>query len=93
MLNAFAKKHQDVTTLAVTYDSPAEAKKFAKRTKFSWRTVAGGKDLIEKVGIRAYPTFALLDPRGTLVAVGTQLEMDSLDKWVQQSIDRSKHEM
>lgn len=94
MLNAFAEKHRDFFTLAVTFDSADEVKQFARRTRFGWRTVASGRDLIEKLGVDAYPTFALLDPHGVLVAMGNQLEVGAkdggLDKWVHQAINRGK---
>ncbi|MHA4871058.1 TlpA family protein disulfide reductase [Duganella sp. PWIR1] len=93
MLNAFAKKHKDVTTLAVTFDSMDEAKGFAKRMNFNWRTVVKGNNLIEKVGVRGYPTFALIDPKGNVVTIGDQLEIGAkngaLEKWVEQAINRN----
>jgi thiol-disulfide isomerase/thioredoxin len=86
MLNSFADRHPDVATLAVTFDAADDAKRFASRTKFRWRTVVNGTDLIDKVGIQIYPTFALLDPKGAIIAIGNQSEVaangDALEQWV-----------
>jgi peroxiredoxin len=94
MLNAFAENHKDMHTLAITFDSANETKAFAKKTQFGWRTVADANGLINQVGIKMYPTLALLDPKGVLIAIGTQHDTgsksDMLEKWVEKSIAANK---
>ncbi|MQA19388.1 redoxin family protein [Rugamonas sp. FT103W] len=90
MLNAFAERNKEFSTLAVTFDSPDEAKKFAQRTRLSWRTVAGAEELIGQIGVKSYPTFALLDPNGVLVTIENGFDAagkgTTLDKWVKSAI-------
>lgn len=90
MLNAFAMSHKEITVLAVTFDGPQEAKAFDKQTQFSWRTIGSAGKLIDKVGVKGFPAFALLDPQGVLVAIGSQHDMggkeDALEKWVTKMI-------
>jgi cytochrome oxidase Cu insertion factor (SCO1/SenC/PrrC family) len=91
LLNSFAERHPDVATLAVTFDAAEEAKRFASRTKFSWRTVVNGKELIDKVGIQIYPAFLLLDTKGTVVAIGNQTEVGANDDALEQWVGRAMH--
>lgn len=90
MLNAFAQRNKDYGTLAVTFDSDDEAKKVAQRTGFGWRTLANAKELIDQAGVNAYPTFALLDQEGKVVAATSGLDVtakgNSIDKWVAKAI-------
>jgi peroxiredoxin len=94
MLNAFAESHKDITALAITFDSADDTKAFVKKTNFAWRTVANARSLINKVGVKVYPTLALLDPKGLLIAIGTQMDTgnksDALEKWVEKSIAANK---
>lgn len=90
MLNEFAARNKDLVTFAITFDSAKEASAFAAKTKFGWRTVADARALIDKVGVNAYPTLALLDPQGKLVAIDNNLSFgkgsDGLNEWVRKSI-------
>lgn len=94
MLNEFAARNKEYGTLAVTFDTPGETKRFAQRTSFNWRTVSGASELLDQVGVKAYPSFALLDPKGMVVAIAT-FNVDSqgggLDKWVAQAIAGRAH--
>lgn len=90
MLNAFAQRNRVYGTLAVTFDSDDEAKKFVQRTGFGWRTLANAKELIDLAGVKAYPTFALLDQEGKVVATTSGLDVTAkgnpIDKWVAKAI-------
>jgi peroxiredoxin len=94
MLNAFAENHKDITSLAITFDSADDTRAFVKKTQFAWRTVANARSLINKVGVKVFPTLALLDPKGVLIAIGTQRDTgnktDALEKWVEKSIAANK---
>jgi thiol-disulfide isomerase/thioredoxin len=63
-LNAIAKKHPDINFLAFTFDSAADSKRFVAERGFTWPLVAEARPLTETVGVKGYPTFALLDPKG-----------------------------
>ncbi len=90
MLNDFVERNKEYGALAVTFDSPDEAKQFAQRTRFNWRTLANAKELIDQVGVKAFPSFALLDPSGVVVATGNSMDIGmqgaTLDKWVSKAI-------
>ncbi|XLZ72308.1 TlpA disulfide reductase family protein [Massilia sp. SR12] len=88
MLNAFAQRNKAYGTLAVTFDSSDEAKKFVQRTGFGWRTLANAKELIDRAGVKAYPTIALLDAKGVVVATteGLDAKGNAIDNWVAKAI-------
>lgn len=90
MLNEFAKRNKEIATLAITFDSTKETAAFAAKTKFAWRTVPNAKALIDKVGVKAYPTLALLDPMGKVVAFDNNLNIgeagQALNEWVKKSM-------
>lgn len=92
MLNAFAAAHKDIAALAVTFDSAADTKAFADSTQFKWRTLAGAGSLIEQVGVTGFPSFALVDQKGVLVAIGNQGDIgsgkDSLEKWISRQMGK-----
>ncbi|MEJ7808741.1 MAG: TlpA disulfide reductase family protein [Telluria sp.] len=94
MLNAFAAKHKDMAVLALTFDDDKVAKAFAVQTRFGWRTIANASKLIDAVGVKAYPTFALLDPKGALLAFGDQDDVGgkdgALEQWVAKMIAAKK---
>ncbi len=90
MLNEFAGLNKEYATLAITFDSSDEARQFAQRTGFGWRTLADAQPLIEQAGVKAYPTLALLDPKGRVVATTSGLNVktkgNAVDKWVAKAI-------
>jgi peroxiredoxin len=95
MLNAFASKHRELATLAITFDTQEQAQRFARKTGLAWRTIANGSELIGKLGIKVYPTFALLDPKGMLIASGNPVQAGEGDRaqalvqWVAQSLKKA----
>lgn len=93
-LNAFAKANHAVDVLAVTFDSAAVARTFAVKRGFSWPVVADAKSYINKIGVPAYPTFALVSPQGKLIAVRGSLSPvgdptdATLENWVRTSLQQ-----
>lgn len=69
-LNAVAAARKDLNFLAVTYDSVEDSKKFVANTGLNWPVVPQANALIHQVGIKGYPTLALLDPEGKVVELG-----------------------
>jgi thiol-disulfide isomerase/thioredoxin len=86
-LNAFSKNHPGMNFVAMTFDPDAEAKKFVETTSFEWKMLAGARQTIDAAGVRTYPTFALLDPRGAVVAIAPHTAFAGAEKglarWVQ----------
>lgn len=90
-LNAFAKTHADIRTLAVTYDSLADARAFARTRHLEWPIAFGAQDLLDAVGVVVYPSIALVGPDGRIVGIATssdiakpvrQLDAARLAAWV-----------
>lgn len=79
-LNAFARAHDDVRMVAVTFDSAAETARFVQQYHLQLQTVSDAQDFVTKAGVRAYPTLMLVDPMGRFVAAKTGGIFDSGDK-------------
>lgn len=67
-LNTFRDKHPELNVMAFTYDDVATAKAFQARYRFNWPIVAETGPFNKALGAMAYPSFALVDPQGRLVA-------------------------
>jgi cytochrome oxidase Cu insertion factor (SCO1/SenC/PrrC family) len=90
-LNRFAASRKDLTTLAVTFDEPDEARAFVKRFGFKWRIVPGARDFLDRMVVNRYPMMALFDAQGRLLGMragGAKDELEaatvepSLRRWV-----------
>ena len=68
-LNNYAASNPDVNVLAVTFDSADDRRALLKKHPLSWRILSDADTLIQTLGIRSYPTFALVDPAGKLAAI------------------------
>jgi thiol-disulfide isomerase/thioredoxin len=78
-LNALTAKYPDMKFLAVTYDQVGESRKFVQDTKFNWAIAPNASAFIKQVGIKWYPSFALIDKNGKLVAIKTHAEIEGSD--------------
>ncbi|HUQ09823.1 MAG TPA: TlpA disulfide reductase family protein [Steroidobacteraceae bacterium] len=90
-LNRFAASRKDLTTLAVTFDEPQEARAFVARYGFKWRVVPGARDFLDRMVVNRYPMMALFDANGHLLGMragGAKDELEaatvepSLRRWV-----------
>lgn len=70
-LNALAARRKDVNLLAITFDGAKESKEFVARHGLTWPVIADAGKLTKEIGVKAYPTMALFDPKGKLVEVMT----------------------
>lgn len=68
-LNDYAQENPNVRVVAMTFDDRKTALQFVREHGFSWPVVAEAQDFISAVGIEAYPSFALLDPNGSLLGI------------------------
>ncbi len=95
-LNALATAHGDMKFLALTFDSKDDARQFVSDTQFAWPIAPDANTFIRKIGVQAYPAFALLDPKGVVVAMATHSEIERQDgdvgKWVGRLIPAPKAE-
>jgi peroxiredoxin len=87
-LNALALAHQDMRFLAFTSDQKSDAKQFIADTKFAWTIAPDSSNLINKIGVKAYPAFALLDSRGKVISIATRSEIASSDQSVENWVNR-----
>jgi peroxiredoxin len=93
-LNQLAADRSDMNFIGITFDSPLEATKFVVERQFVWKLLPDASKTIEAVGVKTYPTFALLDPKGVLVAIAQSGEIVKSDKsitaWVNRLAKRAK---
>ena len=74
-LNQFATKNADVRVLAVTFDDQATVDAFRKKHGFEWPVLADATDAIGTLGVKAFPTFVLLDAQGILRARSFSMQL------------------
>ena len=75
-LNALMQLNPELQVLAITPDPPEDAIAYAKQRHLAWPIATPGQDyLFNTLGIKAFPTFAILDANGNLVSAtyGNQL--------------------
>ena len=70
-LNAFAEKNPDVSALAVTFESKDDATRFVSEYGLKWPVSVGAGEFIESLGIKTYPTLALISADGKLLGART----------------------
>jgi peroxiredoxin len=91
-LNALAARRKDINMLAVTFDSQEEGKQFVEEHHLAWPIVPRARDLINAVGVRSFPTLALLDPQGKVVefSIGGELvNTGAIDGWLDARIRKA----
>jgi cytochrome oxidase Cu insertion factor (SCO1/SenC/PrrC family) len=82
-LNAFARAHESIDVVAITFDPAADANAFVSKYGLSWPVVADAHAYIDKLGVRVYPTILLVAPDGRLIA--TRSGEAKLEEWVRSS--------
>jgi len=90
-LNAYAREHKDVATMAVTFDDPETAAAFASKWHFNWQILANAQNFVDRIGIKTYPLLVLVDPTGKVQAAtlgsdveqhGKRMTEADLARWV-----------
>jgi len=76
-LNALVESYKDrndIVFLSLAIDDAAPLKRFLKKTRFDYRTVAGQKIyMTNKLKVNAYPTHILIDKEGNVVKVANSV--------------------
>lgn len=68
-LNDISRRRGDINVLAITADSVAEAAGYVKQYGLRWPVAANaGPLLFKQLDVQAFPSFALLDETGRLIA-------------------------
>jgi thiol-disulfide isomerase/thioredoxin len=90
-LTDFAKAHPEMNFLAITFDEPEVARRFAATWGFRWRIVPNGRDYIDRMRVKQYPMMALFDAQGRLLGMrkgGARDELEAaniapmLQRWI-----------
>jgi len=93
-LNALANSRNDINFVAVTFDNPAESKRFVAATGFNWPLLPDAQGVANGAGIKAYPSFVLLDRDGQVVdiALGDKLRANgaTVATWLDQKLAAAK---
>ena len=69
MLNEYLAQRKEFRMLAVTFDDKATIEKYVRKHKFAWQSLVDAKAFIDQVGVKAYPSFMLLDEKGVVKAI------------------------
>jgi cytochrome oxidase Cu insertion factor (SCO1/SenC/PrrC family) len=97
-LNAYARKHKDVATMAVTFDDPETAAAFASKWHFNWQILANAQNFVDRIGIKTYPLLVLIDPKGKVQAAtlgsdveqkGKRMTGPDLARWIAKTAPRT----
>lgn len=75
VLNAFAAAHPEFATIAVTFDTAQEAKRFSSKRKLDWPLLAEAQDFIDAIGVTVYPMMALVGPDGRIIGLSTSSQI------------------
>jgi hypothetical protein len=90
-LNTFAELNPEISTIGITFDDSQIAKDFATRHDFDLPLFANAEIFIKAVGIKRFPTMALIGPDGRIVGISTsseiagsgkQFSLESLSRWL-----------
>jgi peroxiredoxin len=85
VLNALAQSRKDINLLAVTFDDAKVSKEFVAQHSLAWPIVPGAGKLTKDIGVRGYPTLALINPQGKLVDVTSSVrDLPALNEWLDQ---------
>lgn len=99
ILNALQQRYPELQVLAITPDTTDEAAAYAEARGLRWPIATPGEDYIfANLGIQAFPSFALLDAHGQLLAAtyGNQLGEEEVDyaslagisRWVESALGK-----
>ncbi len=79
-LNQIAERYKnEVNFIAITYGSDRDVEKFLKKNSFNFQHLVNGQDLIDSLGITAFPKNIFLDKEGILKYVESGIPYESLD--------------
>lgn len=92
VLNQIQARNKDIHVLAITPDKAEEAKQYLQQHALKWPVAAGADQLLfNQIGVKSFPSFALLDANGKLVTTvyANQLggedgnaTLEGIEKWL-----------
>lgn len=99
-LNTFTRSHPQVRVLALTSDDARAAKAYADQHQLAWPVAFGGQNVLDALGIRVFPTMALISADGRLLELGEsgkiagsdgRVTAQDLDSWVRAGLSGQHH--
>jgi peroxiredoxin len=91
LLNALAQQRKDINMVAMTYDADDVSREFVAKHGLAWRVVPNADKVTTAIGVRAYPTLALVDPQGKLVKTSLgESDLATLNHWLDQGMGRTR---
>jgi peroxiredoxin len=71
-LNKLREKYgtEDVAWFGITFDKKDKVEKFSQRTKFDYTIIPDSRHLVDRFGIRFFPTTLIIDTSGEIVYTG-----------------------
>ena len=80
ILNKIKEKYEnDFNFIAITFEKKESVEKFLKKHQFEFEHLINGKNLIDKLGVNAFPMNLFLDKNGVLKVVGQGIPYDKLE--------------
>lgn len=80
ILNKIKEKYEnDFNFIAITFEKKESVEKFLKKHQFEFEHLINGKNLIDKLGINAFPMNLFLDKNGVLKVVEQGIPYDKLE--------------
>ncbi|GGX36161.1 TlpA family protein disulfide reductase [Undibacterium squillarum] len=100
VLNQIMLRNKDIHVLAITPDKAEEAKQYLQQYALQWPVAAGADQLLfNQIGVKSFPSFALLDRNGKLVTTvyANQLggedgnaTLEGIEKWLRLKMRSAK---
>lgn len=81
-LNTVASGRVDMNFIGITFDSVKTTHKFVDERKLAWTVLPDARAFIKTVGVQAFPTLALLDPAGKVLAIEVGGTVKASDKTI-----------
>lgn len=79
VLNALAAEEMGIELAAVTFETREEARAFATVHALSWPVYFGGQSFLDAMGVRVYPSFAVMSADGRVLDVTSSPKLFGLD--------------
>ena len=80
ILNKIKEKYEnDFNFIAITFEKKESVEKFLKKHQFEFEHLINGKNLIDKLGVNAFPMNLFLDKNGVLKVVAEGIPYDKLE--------------
>lgn len=87
-LNALAASRADMNHIGITFDPVKTTRKFVDEHKLGWILLSDAKPTLDALGVTMYPTLALLDPEGKVIAIEPGHAIKKSDKTIAAWIER-----